>query len=144
MPDMQPLDLSGDVRARDDLGRLAVRSTSDIWAMPWEPLRDLEGVGHKTLWRSGAVTTGLIRVEHGHEKPAHVHYGAHHHIWLVSGACTMVGERVTAGSYLYIPPGVEHAVTDVAPEGVVFFYTHRPLEMPAPRQEMIGEIPAGF
>ena len=41
----------------------------------------------------------------------------------------MVGKRVDAGSYVYIPPGVAHAVDDVGPDGVEFFYTYRPVEV---------------
>jgi glyoxylate utilization-related uncharacterized protein len=133
-----------DTMQRDDLGDVIFRTTHDIWAMDWEPLRDLDGVGHKVLWQSGAVTVGLIRVEPGAEKPPHVHHHAHHHIWIVSGAATMLGQRITASSYLYIPPGIVHEVTDVGPEGCVFFYSHRPVEIPRPRDEIIGEIPAGF
>jgi mannose-6-phosphate isomerase-like protein (cupin superfamily) len=113
---------------RDDLGVLRVLGAADVEAMDWEPLRDLPGVGHKVLWQSGEVVIGLVRVEAGHEKPAHEHYSAHHHIWVVSGSCTMIGRPLAAGSYVYVPPGVSHEVADVGPEGCVYFYTHRPLE----------------
>jgi uncharacterized RmlC-like cupin family protein len=130
---------------RDDLGRLLVRRASDIATEAWENLRDVPGVWQKILWRSGDVTIGLIRVDPGAEKPAHVHHGAHHHIWMVSGECTMVGHRLDAGSYIYIPPGVEHEVSDVGPDGCVFFYTYRPLELSAAgEQPAPGEIPHGF
>lgn len=133
------------VAARDDLGRLLVRHSAAIATDAWENLRDLPGVGQKILWRSGDVTIGLIRVDPGAEKPAHVHHGAHHHIWMVSGEATMVGQRVDAGSYVYIPPGVEHEVTDVGPDGCVFFYTYRPLEKATERESVApGEIPHGF
>ena len=113
---------------RDDLGRLIVMSADRIEDMPWEDLRGLEGVAHKVLWQSGDVVLGLIRVEAGREKPEHVHHGAHHHILMTQGACTMVGEALTAGAYVYIPPDVPHAVTDVGAEGCTFFYTYRPVE----------------
>lgn len=60
--------------------------------------------------------------------PEHSHHAAHHHILVLSGECTMVGKRVGPGAYVYIPPTVPHAVTDVAPGGCTFFYTYRPLE----------------
>lgn len=75
------------------------------------------------------MAIGLIRVDAGAEKAAHVHHGAHHHIWVVSGSATMLGEPLTAGSYVYIPPGVRHEVAAVGPEGVTFFYTYRPVEV---------------
>lgn len=115
---------------RDDLGRLLVMPAQDIAAMPWEPL-DVDGVDHKVLWRSGDVVIGLIRVAPGAEKPEHAHHGAHHHIWITSGSCDMVGSTVTAGSYVYIPPGIPHAVGNVGPAGCEFLYTYRPLEQPS-------------
>lgn len=114
---------------RDDLGRLMVLGASDVEALAWEPMEGQSGVFSKTLWRSGDVAIGLIRVDAGFEKAVHVHHGAHHHIWVVSGAATMVGEQVTAGAYVYIPPGVEHEVTHVGSDGVTFFYTYRPVEL---------------
>lgn len=114
---------------RDDLGRLMVLAAQDVDALAWEPMPEQTGVFSKVLWRSGDVAIGLIRVDAGAEKAAHIHHGAHHHIWVVSGSATMVGEPLTAGSYIYIPPGVQHEVTDVGPQGVTFFYTYRPVEV---------------
>lgn len=113
---------------RDDLGRLIVQSAADIDAMQWEPLGSPD-VANKTLWRSGDIVLGLIRVAPGASKPEHTHHGAHHHILITKGSCVMVGKRVDAGSYVYIPPGVAHAVDDVGPDGVEFFYTYRPVEV---------------
>jgi uncharacterized RmlC-like cupin family protein len=118
-----------DEAVRDDMGRLMVRPAQDVDALPWEPLPGETGVSAKVLWRSGDVAVGLVRVDAGAQKRAHTHFSAHHHIWVVSGAATMVGRSLTAGAYVYVPPGVEHAVTDVGPEGVVFFYTYRPVEV---------------
>ena len=114
---------------RDDLGRLLVHTPADIDAMPWESI-GVQGVEHKVLWQSGDVVIGLIRVAPGASKPEHAHHGAHHHIWLTSGSCDMVGRTVEAGAYVYIPPGVPHAVTNVGPTGCEFFYTYRPVEQP--------------
>ncbi len=113
--------------ARDDLGKLIAMSGDDIEALPWETT-DRPGVSRKSLWQSGDVTLGLMRVDEGHVNPEHVHHAAHHHILVLSGECTMVGKRVGPGSYVYIPPTVPHAVTDVAAGGCIFFYTYRPLE----------------
>lgn len=115
---------------RDDLGRLLVLAAAEVEAIPWEPLRGLEGVTHKVLWQSGDVVIGLIRVEPGAVKPEHSHHGAHHHILITRGEATMLGRPLSAGAYLYIPPGVPHEVVDVGPDGCTFFYTYRPLELP--------------
>ena len=114
---------------RNDLGKVLVRTSEELAATPWERLHGIDGATHKVLWQSGAVVIGLIRVEAGSGKPEHTHHGAHHHMLITSGSCVMLGQRVAAGSYVYVPPGVPHAVDDVGPEGVEFFYTHRPVEI---------------
>ncbi|MBI1376365.1 MAG: cupin domain-containing protein [Frankiales bacterium] len=120
---------------RDDLGKVLVLTSAALAAEPWEDLRGIDGAAHKVLWQSGAVVIGLIRVEPGREKPEHTHHGAHHHMLITRGSCVMLGERVDEGSYVYVPPGVPHAVTDVGPEGVEFFYTYRPVEVPPPHAD---------
>jgi quercetin dioxygenase-like cupin family protein len=114
---------------RNDLGHLLVHTAAEIAAMPWQPI-GTDGVAHKVLWQSGDVVIGLISVVAGASKPEHVHLGAHHHIYLTRGSCDMVGRTVDAGSYVYIPPGVPHAVDNVGPDGCEFLYTYRPLEQP--------------
>lgn len=111
---------------RDDLGRLLVATQQDIEGMPWTT--PAPGVHQKILWQSGDTTLGLMKVDAGHENPEHSHHAAHHHILVLEGEATMVGRRLGRGSYVYIPPMVAHAVTDVGPQGCTFFYTYRPLE----------------
>ena len=111
---------------RDDLGKVLVATGAEIDDMPWSTL--MAGVHQKILWQSGDTTLGLMKVDPGHENPEHVHHAAHHHILVLSGEATMIGKRVGPGSYVYIPPTVAHAVTEVGAEGCTFFYTYRPLE----------------
>ncbi len=121
---------------RNDLGRVLVRTAAELDAEPWEELRGIEGATHKVLWQSGNTVIGLIRVEAGSVKPEHTHLGAHHHMLITRGSCVMLGRQVDEGSYVYVPAGVPHEVTDVGPEGVEFFYTYRPVEVgPAPDDE---------
>lgn len=115
---------------RDDLGKLIVTTREDIESLPWESSGDTPGLRHKILWRSGNVVLGIMQVDHGSENPVHTHHGAHHHILILEGECTIVGRRVGPGSYVYIPPTVPHGATDVGPDGCTFFYTYRPLERP--------------
>ncbi len=120
-------------RRREDLGRVLLRTSASLDAEPWEELRGIAGAAHKVLWQSGDNVIGLIRVEAGSHKPEHTHHGAHHHMLITRGSCVMLGKRVDEGSYVYVPPGVAHAVDDVGPDGVEFFYTYRPVEIgPAP------------
>ncbi|HQR80249.1 MAG TPA: cupin domain-containing protein [Actinomycetota bacterium] len=113
---------------RDDLGTLIAVSGEDIEAMPWEDDPTDAGVYRKTLWKSGPIVLGLMRVDEGSENPEHVHHAAHHHILILDGQCTIVGKRLGPGAYVYIPPTVPHGVTDVGPGGCTFFYTYRPME----------------
>jgi mannose-6-phosphate isomerase-like protein (cupin superfamily) len=124
---------------RDDLGKLIAVSGQDIEALPWEAVAEAPGVYRKTLWQSGDVTLGLMRVDEGHVNPEHVHHAAHHHILILDGECTMVGKRLGPGSYVYIPPTVPHAVTDVGPGGCTFFFTYRPLEHVHPQSPLDSE-----
>jgi mannose-6-phosphate isomerase-like protein (cupin superfamily) len=126
---------------RDDLGRVVVRTSEALDAMPWEELRGIDGATHKLLWQSGDVAIGLIRVEAGSTKPEHVHHGAHHHMLITQGSCVMLGRRVDEGSYVYVPAGVAHAVDDVGPDGVEFFYTYRPVEVGTPDDEHVAVHP---
>jgi mannose-6-phosphate isomerase-like protein (cupin superfamily) len=127
---------------REDLGRVIVATSAALDAEPWTELRGIDGVAHKVLWQSGDVSIGLIRVEPGNHKPEHVHHAAHHHMLITRGSCSMLGTQVDAGSYVYVPPGVPHAVDDVGPEGVEFFYTYRPVEVgPAPDDEEVPVHP---
>ena len=115
---------------RDDLGKLIIAPSSEIDSRPWEPL-GTPGVRQKVLWQSGDVVLGLIQVDAGAAKKEHTHHGAHHHILMTRGSCRMVGQTLDEGSYIYIPPGVPHAVDEVCPQGCEFFFTYRPVEVPA-------------
>jgi quercetin dioxygenase-like cupin family protein len=127
---------------RDDLGRVLVRTAEALAAEPWQELRGIDGATHKVLWQSGHTVIGLIRVEPGSTKPEHTHHAAHHHMLITSGSCVMLGKRVDEGSYIYVPAGVAHAVDDVGPEGVEFFYTYRPVEVgPAPDDDQYAVHP---
>lgn len=129
-------------RRREDLGRVLVRTAASLDAEPWEELRGIDGAAHKVLWQSGDTVIGLIRVETGSSKPEHTHHGAHHHMLITRGSCVMLGQRVEEGAYVYVPPGVAHAVDDVGPEGVEFFYTYRPVEVgPAPDDDPVAVHP---
>ncbi|HQR79582.1 MAG TPA: cupin domain-containing protein [Actinomycetota bacterium] len=124
---------------RDDLGRLIAVSGEDIDEMPWESDPTDVGVYRKTLWQSGNVVLGLMRVDEGFENPEHVHHAAHHHILILHGQCTILGKRLGPGSYVYIPPTVPHGVTDVGPGECTFFYTYRPMERVAPGSPLDSE-----
>ncbi len=120
---------------RDDLGELIVMTAADVEAQPWQQLGDDPGVTQKLLWKSGSVLLGLIRISAGCENPVHTHTRAQHHILVTQGEATMLGKRMAAGAYLYVPPGTPHGVSDVGDEGVTFFYTYRPVTEAEPEEQ---------
>lgn len=126
---------------RNDLGSLIVLAADQVDDLPWQPLGEDPGVTQKLLWVSGPVRLGLMRIEPGHSNPVHVHSDAQHHILVTQGSATMLGIRVDAGSYVYVPPGTPHGVTDVGPDGITFFYTFRPIG-DEPQEEDRGRHPA--
>ena len=115
-----------EMTAREALHNLRVLDAAEIDTMPWEDVPGSPGVQTKTLWRWGDFAQALIHVRPGHVVPGGAHLAAHHHIWIVAGTATVAGRSLTAGSYLHVPPGVEHEMRDVGLEGCTFLQMHRP------------------
>ena len=106
-------------------GRVATVVTPPAAAdLAWHPLESFDGVDYKLLWRSGKSVAGLMRVAPGAEVSPHAHLRSHHHLWVLEGEADLVGERVGPGSYVHIPAGVEHGITDVGPEGCTVVYLY--------------------
>lgn len=97
----------------------------DVGVLPWEPLRGMGDVRHKVLWRSGDSVAGLLRVEPGANEVGHTHATAHHHAWVLSGSAQVAGIPVEEGSYVHVPAGVQHAITDAGPDGCTLFYLYQ-------------------
>lgn len=111
------------------LDSLLALNPMEIDLLPWEPVPDCPGVSEKVLWHLGTFVQALVRYEPGASSPGEPHLAAHHHIWVVSGAATIAGRRLVTGSYLHVPPGVVHRITDVGPEGCTLLQMHRPHPM---------------
>lgn len=90
--------------------------------LPWEPLEGSDGVLYKLIWRSGKSVTGLMHVPAGREMSTHTHRRSEHHVWVLWGSAEMMGHRVGPGSYVHVPPGVEHGIGGVGPEGCTVLY----------------------
>jgi mannose-6-phosphate isomerase-like protein (cupin superfamily) len=93
-------------------------------ALAWHPFQAFEGVDYKLLWRSGQSVAGILRIAPGSSVSPHAHVSSHHHLWVIAGRAEMLGQRVGPGTYLHIPAGVEHGISDVGDEGctVLYFY----------------------
>ncbi len=111
---------------RASLDHLHALDPMDIDALPWLPVKGCPGVHEKVLWRLGNFTQALIHLDHDAVTVGEPTLAAHEHIWVVSGAATIAGRRLIAGSYLHVPPGVRHAITEVDSEGCTLLQMHRP------------------
>ena len=63
-------------------------------------------------------------VDPGRTLAAHTHGAAHHHVWVLDGSFTILRRTVTAGSYVHVPVGVGHGITDVSAGGCTFVYLY--------------------
>ncbi len=105
---------------------LVTLTPDDIDAIAWQPVTGCPGVRAKEWWRHGDVVDALISYEAGAGTPGVPHLAAHHHVWVISGTATVAGRLVTAGSYVYVPPGVAHPIREVGGEGCTLLQMHRP------------------
>jgi hypothetical protein len=108
--------------------------------LAWEPVPRCPGVHEKTLWRLGDIVEALIHFQPNSTTPGLPHLAAHHHIWVVSGAATVAGRRLVAGSYMHVPPGVRHPVDDVGEEGFTILQMHRP-HAPSEAESLLADEP---
>jgi len=110
-------------------GLLAV-GPAEIDQMPWRPVTGCPGVRAKELCHVDGFVHALIGYDPGAGTPGVPHPGAHHHIWVVSGAATVAGHRLAAGSYLYVPPGVAHPIVADPEAGCTLLQLHSPYPAP--------------
>ena len=116
----------GTMSGRESLQQLYALNPAEIDLLPWEPVPGCSGVHEKVLWHVGGFTQALIRYQPGSSSPGEPHLAAHHHIWVLSGAATIAGRRMIAGSYLRVPPQVRPPIEHVGPEGCTLLQMHRP------------------
>jgi hypothetical protein len=98
----------------------------DIDRLPWVPVTGCPGVRAKELWRRGNFVDALIDYEPGASTPGLPHLQADHHIWVVSGAATIAGQRLVAGCYVHVPQGVGHPINEIGEQGCMLLQMHRP------------------
>ena len=123
---------------REALESLFVLNADQIDALPWTPVADCPGVTEKVLWHLGDFVQALIRYQPLATTPGEAHLAAHHHICVVSGSATIAGQPLTGGSYVHVPPGVDHPVTDVGAAGCTLLQMHRP-HAPAEAEALAAE-----
>lgn len=94
--------------------RTYIRRTNQI---DWVPLSeagvDTRGIYVKSLRYDNTTQRSpsiLLKFEPGATYPYHHHPGGEE-VFVLEGDATIAGEKLTAGDYLYTPPGFKHAVT---------------------------------
>lgn len=111
----------------ETLNTMLTMQPIEIDELPWQPVPTCPGVRVQDLWRFGDIHYALISYAPGSSTPGKPHTGARHHIWVVSGSATIAGQRIVAGSYVYVPPGTTHPIGDIPAEGCLLLQMHRPL-----------------
>ena len=110
-----------------DSGTILTLSPAEIDKLPWQTIPGCPGTVAKDLWRSGDMHDALISYQPGSGTPGRPHSGADHHIWVLSGSASIAGRRVGPGTYVHIPPGTEHPITDIGEDGCLLLQVHRPI-----------------
>src|SRR5919198_1559639 len=98
----------------------------DVRGLPWRAFADGHGVCDRLLWQDpeGRSYAGLLWMEAGASVGPHRHRGAVHHLWVVSGECMINARTLGAGSYVFVPQGLEHAIQQAGPMGCTLFYLY--------------------
>lgn len=99
-----------------------VLDAESIEQLPARRLPGMKDTPSKLLWRSGDSVAGILCVPPDGTVTMHRHRYAHHHTWVVEGTCTILGRTLGPGSYVHVPPGVEHDVVAAGPDGATVFY----------------------
>ncbi len=108
-----------------------ILDAEEMEARPWQPFDDSGRVSYRPLWveADSKSYAGVLRIEPGAAVAAHAHQYAVHHVWVAEGGCSILGRRLTSGSYAFVPAGVEHGIDGVGPEGCSLFYLYLRAEM---------------
>jgi uncharacterized RmlC-like cupin family protein len=101
-----------------------VLTADEIELIPPRPLGTLAGVANRVLWQSDTSIAGVLSIDAGHRLGAHTHRANHHHMWVLDGTAIILGSRVTPGSYIHIPAGVEHDIDATSSEGCTVYYLY--------------------
>jgi hypothetical protein len=98
----------------------------EVATLPWRPFAGPSGLRNRVLWRdpAGRSCAGLLHLDPGARMLPHLHLRATHHLWIVSGSCTINGRVLTEGSYGFLPACRTHAIEQVGRAGCLLFYLY--------------------
>lgn len=106
------------------LSQPVVLAADAVAALPSMPFGSIAGITHKVLWQDGTSMAGVMTVEGGRRLGAHAHRANHHHMWVLEGRASILGQEIGAGSYVHIPSGVEHDIDATDTAGCTVFYLY--------------------
>lgn len=115
-------------RRRPETGTASVLDAAAISRLPWQRLHGHHDAETRVLWQHGRSLAGILKIAPGEELAEHAHPEAHHHVWVLAGDATILGVRVTAGSYVHIPAGMAHAVEQVGADGLTMLYLYETVD----------------
>ena len=101
-----------------------VMSPEQIAALPRKQLGEAVGVDNAVLWTDGTSTNGILSVTAGARLGRHTHRTHHHHMWVLDGAAVIADQHVSAGSYVHVPPEIEHDIDATDTSGVTVYYAY--------------------
>jgi quercetin dioxygenase-like cupin family protein len=106
--------------------RTVVLDPREVAALPWRPFAGIAGVRDRVLWQdpAGKSLAGLLHLDPDASIQPHIHLRAAHHLWVLSGSCTIDGRMLDAGSYVFVPAGREHGIEQVGRAGCLLFYVY--------------------
>ena len=98
----------------------------EVAALPRRPFAGMSGLRDRVLWRDPAAKSlaGLLHLDPDGRVLPHIHPRATHHLWVVSGSCTIDGQMLDAGSYGFVPAGRSHGIEQVGRAGCLLFYLY--------------------
>lgn len=107
--------------------KVTVLSAEALAQLKSFPLHGDERLQNKLLWKSpnGDTIVGLMQMAPGARDVGHNHPSATQHTWVINGTVSIGGVEAGAGSYAFVPPGVDHE-TVAGDEPVTMFYIYQP------------------
>lgn len=89
--------------------------------LPWDVVPGDGGVQHRVLFEDGRTVAGLLRFHAGAEELKHIHVDGEHHLWVLEGGVTVDDTFLPSGSYLHVPAGLMHRVSDPGGGSLLFY-----------------------
>jgi len=89
--------------------------------LPWDQFPGDGGVLHRVLYQDDHTVAGLMRFHAGAEQLEHMHADGEHHLWVLEGGVSVDDTFLPAGSYLHVPPGLLHRVSDPGGGSLLFY-----------------------